>query len=184
MSLHSLSFALILGTLVWAGCASIPEPAVPELPTSAAAGDTTIVAVAAPATAKQTLPQFLGITGAVQLVRGCFDSFRNLLGMYYPELEATPPLLAITDPANLSEDAPPTAQAAAEIKAQEDAAAQKIKGIRYLATIGCGGCYPGVEEALLEALEDCTEAVRYEVVLAIRKTAGRVMRLLLRDRLL
>jgi hypothetical protein len=92
--------------------------------------------------------------------------------MAFPGLEATPPLLAITDPANMSEDAPPAVQAAADIKAQEDQAAQKIKAIRYLATIGCGGCYPDVEDALIAAMDDCTEAVRYEAVKAVRQTAG------------
>ncbi|MGL4512201.1 MAG: hypothetical protein ACRCT8_03865 [Lacipirellulaceae bacterium] len=122
--------------------------------------------------AHQTLPQFLGINGACQAVGGCFDHLRNLLGMYFPGLEATPPILAITDPANMAADAPPAVQAAADVKAQEDQAAQKIKAIRYLATIGCAGCYPDVEDALIASMEDCTEEVRYEAVLAVRETTG------------
>ena len=91
---------------------------------------------------------------------GLVDRIRNLLGMRFPGLEAKPPLLAITDPANMTEDSPPAVKAAAEIKAQEDQAAQKIKALRYLATIGCGGCYPDVEDAFLAALDDCTEEVK------------------------
>jgi hypothetical protein len=98
------------------------------------------------------------------------------LGFLFPglgdALQPGPPLLPITDPANLSPDAPPAVQTAAKIKAEEDQAAQKIQALRYLATIGCAGCYPGVDDALIAALEDCTEEVRYEAVLAIRKTAG------------
>ena len=78
---------------------------------------------------------------------------------------------SITDPANA--DSPtPAVSTAAEVKAEEDAAPQKIKALRYLATIGCTECYPDIEKAMLAALDDCTESVRYEAVKAIRKTAG------------
>jgi hypothetical protein len=86
----------------------------------------------------------------------------------FPGLQPQPPVLPITDPANLEEGAPPAVQAAAEIKQEEDAAPQKIMAIRYLATIGCGGCYPKVEDALLEGLSDCTEEVRFEAVKALQ----------------
>lgn len=56
------------------------------------------------------------------------------------------------------------------IKQEEDAAPQKIAALRYLATIGCAGCYPGVEEAFIASMEDCTEEVRFEAILAIRHT--------------
>jgi hypothetical protein len=167
---------LLVAALSLNGCASAPQPPpeAPPLPTSAQAGDTTVVAVASsqPCCPKQTLPEFLGITGLFKLIGGGLDRIRNRLGTLFPGLEAKPPLLAITDPANLAPGSPPAAQAAAEIKAQEDAAPQKIKAIRYLATIGCGGCYPDVEEALLLALDDCTEAVRYEAANAFRNAAG------------
>jgi hypothetical protein len=78
-------------------------------------------------------------------------------------------LLPITDPANFGSDVP-AISTAAEIKAQEDAAPQKIAALRYLSTIGCAGCYEGVEEAFIASMDDCTEEVRYEAVLAIRKT--------------
>ncbi len=86
----------------------------------------------------------------------------------FPGLQPQPPVLPITDPANLEEGAPPAVQAAAEIKQEEDAAPQKIMAIRYLATLGCGGCYPKVEDALLEGLSDCTEEVRFEAVKALQ----------------
>jgi hypothetical protein len=80
-------------------------------------------------------------------------------------------VLPLDDPANLSESAPESVAKAAEIKAQEDQAAQKIAALRYLATIGCGGCYPSVEDAFISGLEDCTEEVRWEAVKALRDTS-------------
>lgn len=88
-----------------------------------------------------------------------------------PEREPGPPLLPVNSPANMNSSSP-AIQSAAKIKADEDQSAQKIKAIKYLATIGCGGCYPGVEEAFLAALDDCTESVRYAAVNAIKETAG------------
>jgi hypothetical protein len=87
-------------------------------------------------------------------------------GGNFPGLERKPRLKGIADPANLASDNA-AIKKAAEIKAQEDMAQQKIKAIKYLAEIGCGGCYKGVDKALAEALGDCTEAVRYEAVKAI-----------------
>jgi hypothetical protein len=92
------------------------------------------------------------------------DSKVNAFGKF-PCLERKPPLLKIADPANLKSDVP-AIKAAAEVKQQEDLAPQKIKAIKYLASIGCG-CYGGVAEALQAALEDCTEAVRYEAANAL-----------------
>ena len=83
----------------------------------------------------------------------------------HPKFEKKPPLKALADPANLLSDVP-AIKKAAEIKAQEDLAPQKIKALKYLANIGCG-CYGGVAEALTAALEDCTEEVRYQAALAI-----------------
>ncbi len=83
-----------------------------------------------------------------------------------------PPVLAITDPKN-ADSSNPAVKAAAAAKADEDQAAQKIKAIRYLATLGCAGCYPDVEDALLASLDDCTEAVRYEAAKAFRELSGR-----------
>ena len=162
------------------GCAApatIPNPNPTDLANilqQAAQAETSVVNVTSPAPccARQTLPEFLGVKCLCNGVCGLVNNVRNCLGMAFPGLEATPPLLAITDPANMAADAPPAVQAAADIKAQEDQAAQKIKAIRYLATIGCAGCYPDVEDALISAMEDCTEAVRYEAVLAVRQTAG------------
>lgn len=160
------------------GCASVTPPeAASPLPTSATAGDTTIVAIAPASSPSCNLWSFSGVEQAVGAVAATKHRIRDhvlaKLGMRFPGLEPTPELLLITDPANLGEDAPPSVKAAAEVKMKEDQAAQKIKGIRYLATIGCGGCYPQVEDALLKALEDCTEEVRYEAVLAIRRATGK-----------
>jgi hypothetical protein len=85
-------------------------------------------------------------------------------------LPGGPGLLPPFDP-NSPAGQSPAVQTASKIKAEEDAAPQKIAALRYLATIGCAGCYPGVEEAFIAALDDCTEAVRYEAVMALRKSA-------------
>lgn len=149
-----------------AGCASLlPTPAAP-LPTSALAGENTIV-VAAQGPPRQTLPQFLGVGQFARVVGGLIDRLRNRLGMRFPALEATPPLLSITDPANADSPTPAVAAAAAA-KAEEDAAPQKIKAIRYLAKLGCQECYPDTLPSLIEALSDCTESVRYEAAKALR----------------
>jgi hypothetical protein len=89
----------------------------------------------------------------------------------FPGCEKLPPLKKIADPANLASKNP-AIKKAAEIKAEEDLAKQKIKAIKYLAEIGCGGCYPGVAEALAASLDDCTEEVRYEAVKAILSTSA------------
>jgi len=173
-------FHVFLTTAIcfFTGCASVTPPgAAPGLPTSATAGGTTIVAIAPPGKGSHSVWDLLGVEQAVTSVAAgkhrIRDHIASKLGMRFPGLEPIPELKLITDPANLAEDAPPTVKAAAEIKMKEDQAQQKIKGIRYLATIGCGGCYPDVEDALLKSLEDCTEEVRYETVVAIRDSTGR-----------
>lgn len=120
--------------------------------------------VAAPA-APTTLWNFLGIPQGVNKI---YDASVNRRGNF-PGLERKPPLKGIADPANL-ESSNPAIKKAAEIKQQEDLAKQKIKAIKYLAKIGCG-CYPGVKEALMAALDDCTEKVRYEAAKAIGEAA-------------
>ena len=113
----------------------------------------------APAPAPQTFWNWMGIPS--QPLAG----LRNR-GGNFPGWERKPAVKPIADPANLASDNA-AIKKAAEIKAQEDMAAQKIKAIKYLAEIGCGGCYEGVDKALAEALDDCTEAVRYEAVKAV-----------------
>lgn len=173
---RKLGICLAWSICVVCGCSSTPKAPSPALPTSASAGpNTTIVAIApAPAAKQCSLPEFLGLPAIGQAVGGVFQRLgsRLLNGLdltgRFPELQPQPPVLPLTDPANLEEGAPPAVQAAAEIKQEEDAAPQKIMAIRYLATIGCGGCYPKVEDALLEAMSDCTEEVRFEAVKALQ----------------
>ncbi|MEW4563976.1 hypothetical protein AB1K70_15680 [Bremerella sp. JC770] len=91
----------------------------------------------------------------------------------HPQWEKTPPLKRIADPANLKSPNP-AIKAAAEIKAEEDLAPQKIKALKYLATIGCG-CYDKegkVEAALLAGLNDCTEEVRKTAAETVLKLVG------------
>ncbi|MDZ4782207.1 MAG: hypothetical protein SGJ19_18325 [Planctomycetia bacterium] len=157
------------------GCAAPrpAPPAAPAPPATAQAGATTVVAVAGPAApcCKMTLWEFLGVKRAFEVVGGLLDRIRNRLGARFPGLEAKPEVLAITDPANMESDNP-AVKSAAETKAEEDAAEQKIKALRFLGEMGCAGCYPGIEEALLAGLDDCTEEVRFEAVKALRGTTG------------
>lgn len=114
--------------------------------------------------APQTMWNWLGVPK--QPLAGVINREGN-----FPGCEKLPPLKKIADPANLASKNP-AIKKAAEIKAEEDLAKQKIKAIKYLAEIGCGGCYPGVAEALAASLDDCTEAVRYEAVKAILATSA------------
>lgn len=109
-----------------------------------------------------TLWRFLGIPQGVHTVR---DTLVNRCGNL-PGLERKPPLLRIADP-RLAEIDNAAIKKAQQIKAEEDLAPQKIKAIKYLATLGCEKCYGGIEEAMLESLKDCTEDVRYETVKAL-----------------
>jgi hypothetical protein len=93
------------------------------------------------------------------------DNVRNRNGNR-PNRERRPPLKRIADP-GLKEIDNPAIKTAQRIKEQEDLAPQKIKAIKFLATLGCEKCYGGIEEAMLDALKDCTEEVRYETVLAL-----------------
>jgi len=171
---------LLLALLGLIGCAGVPA-AVPKAPSPTdlikaipQGNNTTLVNVAPPSPVHQTLPDFLGITrccltgqalcGQVLVQTAyCFPSLAGIL-------PGGPGVLPPFDP-NSPAGQSPAVQAANKIKAEEDAAPQKIAALRYLATIGCAGCYPGVEEAFIAALDDCTEEVRFEAVLALRKTA-------------
>ena len=116
-----------------------------------------------------TIWRFVGIPQGVQKVR---DVLTNRRGNF-PGLERRDPLKRIADPANL-ESENPAIKAAAEIKKAEDMKKQKIKAIKYLATIGCG-CYDKdgkVTEALLAATDDCTPDVRLAAIEAIENAAS------------
>jgi hypothetical protein len=151
-----------------------PAPAAPLAPTTTPNGTTVNVSTPTqPCCPHQTLWQFLGVTGGVHLLVGIIERIRNRLGSIFPGLESTPPMVAITDP-KMAASSNPAEAAAANAKADEDAAPQKIKAIRYLATLGCAGCYPGIEDALLDSLDDCTEEVRWEAAKALRELSGKL----------
>ena len=63
---------------------------------------------------------------------------------------------------------------AALVKTDADLSMQKIKAIKYLATVGCECSTQSekVRDALLAALDDCSEEVRYEAAVAICRSAG------------
>jgi hypothetical protein len=112
---------------------------------------------------------FLGIPQGVNKMT---DAKVNARGNR-PNLERQPPLLRIADPANIASPNPAIATAA-KIKADADLAPQKIKALKYLGSVCCG-CAKNKDEvklALMAALDDCTEEVRYEAALALCHCAG------------
>ncbi|HRE99924.1 MAG TPA: hypothetical protein PLI18_05370 [Pirellulaceae bacterium] len=115
-----------------------------------------------------TLWQKLGIP---QASLGARDHFANRDGLN-PDRERKLPLKRLADPELLQAENP-AIKLAAKIKTEEDLAEQKIKALRYLASIGCG-CYDKdgeVQKALLAALQDCTPEVRMVACEAIRTAA-------------
>lgn len=111
----------------------------------------------------------MGIPQGLQKIR---DVTVNRHGNF-PGLERKPPVKRIGDPANLESDNP-AIKAAAEIKQAEDLKMQKIKAIKFLATMGCG-CYDKegkITDALLAAMDDCTPDVRLAAIDAIADTAN------------
>ena len=124
---------------------------------------------ALPAQETTTLWNFLGIPQATNKIHASLFNRRG----NHPALEKKPPLLNIADPANLESDVP-AIKTAAEIKQAEDLKEQKSKAIKYLASSGCG-CYDKdgkVTQAMLAAMDDCTEEVRLAAVEAIADAAG------------
>lgn len=116
-----------------------------------------------------TIWRFMGIPQGFQRLRDVTANRRGNL----PGTERQDPIKRIADPANLESDNP-AIKAAAEIKKAEDEKKQKIKALKYLATIGCG-CYDQdgkVTAALLDATKDCTPDVREAAVEAIKDAAG------------
>lgn len=92
-----------------------------------------------------------------------------------PQWEWKMPLKRIGDPANMLSSNQAIATAA-KIKIDQDLAPQKIKAIKYLATVccACKGYKKEVQEALLASLDDCTEEVRYAAALAICQCTGNI----------
>ena len=121
-----------------------------------------------PAAPTSTIWRFMGIPQGMQKIR---DATINRRGNH-PRLERKDPLKRIADPANL-ESKNPAIKAAAEIKQAEDMKAQKIKAIKFLATMGCG-CYDKegkITDALIAAMDDCTPDVRLAAIEAIETAA-------------
>jgi hypothetical protein len=150
MQFRTREYALAIGFAL----ACVIEPAQAQLPP--------------PPPPPATLWSFLGIP---QAYRGFRDSL-NARGNR-PGLERKPPMKAIADPANLKSDNP-AIKKAAEVKKEEDLKPQKIKAIKFLAQTGCG-CYNrdgSITDALLKAMDDCTEEVRLATVWAISEAAA------------
>lgn len=116
--------------------------------------------------------------GAPQAGAKARDATTNRRGNR-PNTERQPPLKRIGDPSNLNPEVgpgvkqPEPIKVAAQVKTEQDLKQQKIKGLKFLGTVGCG-CYAkkyDIEGAFLAGLEDCDEEVRYEAVKAIMSAA-------------
>jgi hypothetical protein len=158
------------------GCAALPAapgaPATPTPPQTSANGanGTTIVAIAPPAGPQCTIWDFLGVKTLCAELGMVANCGLNLLGTQFPGLASALPMTSLTNPAAAASSNPAVA-AAASAKADENAAPQKVAALRYLGTLGCGGCYPEVEKALLAGLDDCIEVVRFEAASALAETS-------------
>jgi len=142
-----LAIAVALGSLPATALAQLPPPPPPPA----------------------TLWSFLGVPQGYRYFR---DNAFNRSGNR-PGLERKPPLKAIADPKNLASP-DPSIKKAAEVKAAEDLAPQKIKAVKYLASIGCG-CYNrdgSITDAMIKSMDDCTETVRLATVQAIAEAAA------------
>ncbi|QGJ71672.1 Hypothetical protein PBC10988_33790 [Planctomycetales bacterium 10988] len=160
------------------GCRTLPSaapnaPATPAAPQQVGEGGQSVTVNIPPEECcpPPSIWDFLGIpqlVGGIQGLFGALGRFINRNGNF-PGAEATPPVLALADPANL-ESSNPAVKTAAKTKAAQDAAPQKAKAIAYLATVGCG-CYPDIQEALLAGLDDCEPEIRYASAAAFYTTA-------------
>jgi hypothetical protein len=106
----------------------------------------------------------LETTPLCQMVSGMAEPWLALVGLNH----GPPPVgsAALMNSANPAIKDSAAVQEANAIKQQEDAAPAKIEAIKYLAGVDCK-CYPGVKKALLEALKDCNEGVRFEAAKAL-----------------
>lgn len=166
------SFAVLtLCLCLLAGCAGGPGgaagggAAAAPPPTSAQAGSQTLVAISPPAQAHMTLPQFLGLDKIAQGMGQAACAIYDHITDSFPQFKLIP------SPDELGPNASPASEAAAEVQQDEQQAGEKAAALEYLAKIGCG-CYPGVEEAFLAAMDDCTEKVRFAAVKNLRLMAG------------
>lgn len=162
----------VLSGCVAPGTPAGPEPPPPPPPTSATAGDQTIIAIAPPAQPQQTLLDFLGITQIGKAIGCCLGKKAALMGRLFPDqaraldqLAGGPPT-----PEELHSDNPAVA-AAAQIEADKAEAQATINALEKLAAAGCGRI-PGVDEAILAALDAYNPEVRLAAVKAVLSTAG------------
>jgi hypothetical protein len=148
--------SLAVGVCVVGGIRAICEESVAPAP-------------AVPAAKPASLWNFFGMPQGTQRLR---DARLNRLGNN-PQRERVDPLKRISDPANLKSDNP-AIKAAAEAKAEADLAPQKIKAIKFLATVCCccSRYKADVKKSLLAALSDCTEEVRYAAAVALCQCSG------------
>ena len=175
-----IGILLLIGLLAFNGCSAVPAapsiPGAPNLPDIPDAGEAApnginISLPSEPCCPHPSIWDFLGLPQLARGVGGLVGLARRFINRNgnFPGAEGAPPTLAIGDPANLESDNPAIA-AAAKAKQEEDAKAQKIIAIKYLASQGCE-CYPDNQDALLASLDDCDPEIRYQAAKAFITTA-------------
>ena len=170
---------LRLHTLAALACLTIVSPvseiqaqqtAAPAVAAAAAPAGLGATAAVAP---RASIWSFLGVPQTARGLRTLRSRVVNRRGNF-PGLERKPPVLPLTAPENL-ESPNPAIKTAAEIKGAEDMKAQKIKAIKYLASLGCG-CYDKdgkITDALLAATDDCTPDVRLAAIEAVEDNVNK-----------
>ncbi len=174
LSLVSLMISVACGF----GCSAVPSatpalPTTPEIPAAQAGGANVIVNSPTQPCCKRSIWTFLGVPGMLKFAGGVGRVGLARLGTRFPGLEPKPPLTPLTDPSNSGPNASPAQQEAAAVKADQDAAPQKAKGIAFLGQIGCLQYYPDTAKSLLAALDDPVEMVRFAAAKALRNANGR-----------
>lgn len=155
-------------TLAAAGCVwsaatvEAQQPRIPMVPKSAASTQKV--------PAEGSLWHALGVPQGLERMRKFRDSQVNRDGNN-PGAERKPQLKPIADAEFLKEGANPLLAAAAKAKQENDLAPQKIKALKYIASLGCG-CGENFEAAIIAGLEDCVEEVRAEAAQAVITAAG------------
>jgi hypothetical protein len=169
---------LLIGTACCLGCSAVPTtpPAaspIPEIPAAQAGGANVIVNSPEQPCCKRSIWTFLGVPSMLKFAGGVGRVGLARLGRRFPGLEPKPPLTPLTDPSNSGPNASPAQQEAAAVKADQDAAPQKAKGIEFLGRVGCLQYYPDTAKALMAALDDPVEMVRFAAAKALRSANGR-----------
>lgn len=118
-----------------------------------------------------TLWHQLGLPQSMERFRTYRDSRINRDGNS-PNAERKPLLKPLSHEDFLKPEADPILKKAAEAKVANDLAPQKIKALKYMASLGCGCSKQDFEAAIIAGMEDCVVEVRAAAVQAVITSAS------------